>query len=495
MVSFNEIPTNLRIPFVTAEIDGSNAAKGPSALAYRALIIGQKISALGTAVADTLYKVTSADQVATLAGRGSQLHRQARAWFANNRSTELWIGVLADNAGGVAATGTVTITGPATAPGTLSLYIAGERVTVAVASGDTATAIATALSAAVGAVSGSSNYAVKASNVAGVVTLTAHHKGLEGNEIDVRVNYTDGDALPAGVGVAIVKMASGTLNPVLTTLIAGLGDSWFHIWTHPYTDATSLTAIETELSSRFSSSRMIDGVAFAAKNDTYANVGTLGAGRNSKHSVIVRTNESPTGSPEYAAAVAAVVAHHGAIDPARPMQTLELVGVKAPAELDRDTSQERNLLLFTGIATTRVGAGSVVQLDRLITTYRTNVAGSTDVAFLDLSTMLILMYARYNFRQRIASRYPRHKLGKDGVRYPSGEAVMTPSLGRAEAVAWFLDMSTATPVVFDPSTLPQFKADLVVEINVSDSNRLDFLLPPDLIGQLIVSAAKIQFIL
>jgi phage tail sheath gpL-like len=494
MVSFNEIPSNLRVPFVTAEIDGSNAAKGPSALAYRGLLIGTKLST-GTATADTLYKVTSADQVVPLAGRGSQLHRMARAWFAQNRNTELWIGVLAENAGGVAATGTLTIGGSPTAAGTIYFYVSGERITVPVAVGDTPTTIATALVAAIGATSGSSNYAVKASNAAGVVTLTAHHKGLEGNEIDLRLNYADGEALPAGVTGVIVKMASGTLNPVLTTLIANLGDSWFHVWAHPFNDATSLTAIEAELSSRFSSSRMIDGVAVTAKNDTYANVGTLGGTRNSKHSVILRTNESPTSPAEYAAAVAGVVANYGAIDPARPFQTLELVGVKAPAEIDRDTLQERNLLLYTGISTTRVGAGGVVQVDRLITTYRLNAAGSSDTAFLDLNTMLILMYARFNFRTRISTRYPRHKLGKDGARYPAGEAVMTPSIGRAEAVNWFLDMATASPVVFDPSGLDQFKTDLVVEVNASDPNRLDFLLPPDLINQLIVTAAKIQFLL
>ena len=493
MVAFNEIPSNIRIPFVTAEIDGSKAARGPSALDYRALLVGQKIAA-GTGTANTVYKVTSADQVIPLAGRGSQLHRQARAWFANNKNTEVWIAILADEGAGVAATGTLTITGPATAAGTLALYISGERVTVPVAVGDTATAIATALVAAIGATSGLTDYAVRASNVAGVVTLTAHHKGLEGNEIDLRMNYTEGDALPAGVGATIVAMASGTLNPVLTTMIANLGDTWYNVIAHPYTDATSLTAIENELASRFSSSRMIDGVAFAAKNASYSTVSALGLARNSKHSVIIRTNESPTSPLEYAAAVAAVVAKYGAIDPARPLQTLPVAGVKAPAEADKDTSQERNLLLYSGISTTRVAAGGVVQIERLITTYRLNAAGTPDTAFLSLQVMLVLMYARFNFRTRIASRYPRHKLGRDGVRYPSGEAVMTPALGRAEAVAWFLDMATVSPVVFDPSTLAQFKEDLVVEINGSDPNRLDFLLPPDLINELVVTAAKIQFL-
>jgi phage tail sheath gpL-like len=39
----------------------------------------------------------------------------------------------------------------------------------------------------------------------------------------------------------------------------------------------------------------------------------------------------------------------------------------------------------------------------------------------------------------------------------------------------------------------QFKADLVVERDALDANRLNFLLPPNLINQLVVTAAKVQF--
>lgn len=489
MVSFNSIPNNLRVPFVAAEFDSQRAAQGPALLPYRALIVGTKL-ATGTAASNSIVRVTNADQVVPLAGRGSELHRMAQAWFAENKSTEVWLGVLDEPGAGVAATGTLTVTGTATAPGTLSVYLGGRRVTVPVAVGDTATVIATALVAAIGATSGLRDFPVRASNAAGVVTLTAHHRGLPGNEIDVRLNYQDGDALPAGVSVAIVAMAGGTLAPALTTLIANLGDTWFQVIAHPFTDATSLGAIETELASRAGPMRMVDGLAITAKAATYSNVQSLGAGRNSPYSVIVRTNESPTPPSEYAASLAAVVAYHAQIDPARPLQTLPLTWVKAPAEIDRDTVQERNLLLFDGISTTRVGAGGVVQIDRVITTYQTNAAGSDDTAYLDASTVLTLLYLRYSFRTRILSRYPRHKLANDGTRIASGQAIMTPSLGKAEAVAWFREMESLGLVEgFD-----QFKADLVVERNVSDPNRLDFLLPPDLINQLIVSAVKFQFL-
>ena len=376
MVSFSSIPSTLRVPFVAAEFDASKAQQGPALLAYRGLIIGQKIAA-GSAAANSLTRVSSADQVVALSGRGSQLHRMAKKWFANNKSTEVYIGVLEDAAAGVAATGTLTVTGPATAAGTLSLYIAGERVQVAVASGDTAAAIATAIAAAITAATDLPVTAVAGTEAsAHIVTLTAKNKGEAGNAIDVRFNFQDGESTPAGVAVAIVAMANGATNPTLTSLIAAMGDQWFNVIAHPYTDATSLSAIEAELASRFGPLRMIDGVAFTSAAGTQGTLSTLGDTRNSQHSsILAQPGKSPLTPPcEFAAAYAAVVAYHGAIDPARPLQTIEILDVVAPAEADLFTMQERNLLLYDGIGTSRV-VGSAVQIERPITTYKSNAAG------------------------------------------------------------------------------------------------------------------------
>jgi phage tail sheath gpL-like len=484
-ISFNAVPSSLRVPFVAVEFDNTRAQQGPAILPYRALLVGQKLTAGGTAVANTLYKVTTADQVLTLAGRGSMLHRMAMAYFANNKFSETWIGVLGDNGAGVQATGTITVTGPATATGTISLYLGGVRVPVAVVNGDAQNAIATAINAAINA---NLDLPVTSSVTTNVVTLTFRHKGLVGNEFDIRANYQDGESLPAGVSLAVVAMSAGTTNPVLTTLITALGDSWFQVVAHPYTDATSLTAIENEMASRFGPMRMIDGVAFTAKQDTFGNLATLGLGRNSQHSSIMAANSSPTPPMEIAAAVGAVAAYYAQIDPARPFQTLPLNGVLPPAETSRFTNSERNTLLFDGISVSKV-VGGKVQLDRLITTFQTNSAGAADTSYLDVTTMFTLLYLRYSFRAQMTSRYPRHKLADDGARFGPGQAVMTPKIGKAEAIAWFRGMEELGLV----ENFDQFKRDLVVERNVSDPNRMDFLLPPDVINQLIVTGAQIQF--
>lgn len=486
-ISFNSISPTLRVPFTAIEFDGSKAQQGPAILAYKAIIIGQKLAA-GTAAANSLVKVTSVDQVITQAGRGSMLHRQALAWFAANKSTEVWLGVLADDAAGVAATGTITVTGPATAAGTIALYLGGERVTVGVANADTATVIAAAIAAAINA---NLDLPVTATSSLGVVTITFRHKGLSGNTYDVRHSFRDGEAIPAGVALASVALAGGTTSPVLTSLIAAMADLWFHVWAHPYTDTTSLVAIESELALRFGPMRSQDGLAITSMSGTFSAHTALGGARNSPHSVIVaQPGATPLVPPmEFAAEVAALVALHGAADPARPFQTLVMTRAIAPAETDQWSLDERNLFLFDGISTTKRAAGGIVQLERMITTYQTSPAGADDTAYLDATTMLTLLYLRYSFRVRMQTRYPRHKLAADGTRFGSGQEIITPKLGKGEAIAWFREMEELGLVEgFD-----QFKRDLVCERNPSNPNRLDFLLPPDLINALIVTGAQIQF--
>jgi phage tail sheath gpL-like len=487
-ISFNAVPSNLRIPFATAEFDSSRASQGPALLPYRVLIIGQKLAA-GSAGANTLQRVTNPDQVMALAGRGSMLHRMAMKFFANNKFTETWLGVLSDNGAGVAAVGTMTVTGPATAAGTLNLYLGGVLIQVAIAVGDAQNTIATAIGAAINA---NLDLPVTASVATNVVTVTFRHKGEAGNAYDMRLNYQDGEATPAGVAIAFVQLTGGTSNPALATLIAAMGDTWFHVIAHPYTDATSLTAIEAELSSRFGPMRMIDGVAITSASGTQGALSTIGDSRNSQHSAIVsQPGKNPlTPAMEFAAAVAGVVSFFANIDPARPLQTLPIQGVLPPAAADRFTNTERNLMLFDGIGTSKAVAGGVVQVERVVTTYQTNAAGASDTAYLDVTTMLTLLYLRFSWRNLVLTKYPRHKLANDGTRVGAGQAIVTPKTMKAEAVGWFRQMEALGLVEgFD-----QFKNDLVVERNATDPNRLDVLLPPDVINQLVVTAAKIQFL-
>lgn len=488
-MNFDQTP-NRRIPFVSIELDNSQAqGQRPAQLKYNALLIAQKLAA-GTAAADAAYRVTNAEQVAALAGANSMAHHAAQAWFASNKTTPLWVGLVADDGAGVAATATLTFLGPATAAGAISLYVGGRLVRVPVASADTATAIAAAVAAAINA----ANLIVTATANLGVVTLTCRHKGASGNDLDLRVNYyEDSEELPAGVTATPTAFSGGTTTPSLTALFAAIEDQTFHVVAHPYNDATTMQAINTELDRRWGPTVQKAGQAITAKPGNFATVSSWGetATLNAPTSTGFASDASPTPPWEDAAATAAVIAFYGELDPARPFQTLRIPWLKPGKATARFKTDERDLLLYSGVATRRVGPDGVVQIERAITMYRKNSSGGDDVSYLDLNTRLSLMYAINDLLTVIPQKYPRHKLGDDGVMYPAGEPIVTPTTIAGEALAWFDRMASSSPVVFDPSTRDQFKSELLVERN--GFVRVDLYVPPDLINQLLQTAVKLGF--
>lgn len=487
-ISFNGIPGNLRVPFVYVEFDASRAQQGPSTMPYRCLIVGQRL-ATGTVAELVPTRVTSAAQARTYFGRGSMLARMCELQLANNGVTECWAVALTDNAAGVQAAGSIAFGGPASAAGTIYAYVAGQRLTIGVTAGMTAAAMASALVAAVTAAPDLPVTAVVDGVNTAKVNLTARHKGAAGNDIDLRVNYYDAEVLPGSVTASIIGMSGGATNPTVDPIWAALGDEQYHVITWPYTDAASLVSLEGELSSRFGPLRQIDGVAISSATGSHSGLATLGSGRNSPHVSIMHAHGVPNPTWEVASAVAGVVSYYGNIDPARPFQTLGLTGILPPRKIDRFTLAENNLLLFDGISTFSVDAGGVVRLQRVITTYQVTANGADDISYLDLNTPLTLSYLRYDWRNLVLRRYPRHKLANDGTAYGAGQAIVTPKVMKAEAVAWFRMMEERGLV----ENIDQFKADLIIERNASDPNRLDMYMPPDLVNQLRVVAVQLGF--
>lgn len=490
MISFNKVPIDVRVPGQYLEMDNTKAIRGLIGIPTRVLMIGQKL-ATGTQTPLVPVPITKADQAKQYFGVGSQLWHMVQKFLAANSYTPLYVVAQSDNGAGVAAAGSVAFTGPATAAGTLNLYLGGRRVQVAVASAMISSALATAVAAAINA---DTTLAVTAA-VNGVntskVDITARHKGECGNSLDIRVNYYDDEQTPAGITATVVAMTGGSGNPDVTAALDAIGDEWFTDFIIPYTDSANLTVIETELSDRFGPMKMIDGHLFTGLSDTHANLVTKGQSRNSPFNSWMGARKSPTPPYEWAAVLGAVCAYNLKIDPARPVQTLELPGILPPAIADRFTLDERNILLFNGVSTFRVDAGGTVVIERVVTTYRQNSFGATDTSYLDIETMKTLTYLRYDTRTFIALQYPRYKLADDGTAFSRGQAVVTPSVIRASLIARFRMWEEAGLV----ENIDTFKEKLIVERDLNDPNRVNALIPPDIINQLRVFAGLVQFTL
>jgi len=485
MISFNKVPANARVPFAYVEFDSSRAQQGSAAYKYKVLAIGQKLSG-GTKASGELVPITNKDQASQYFGEGSQLAEMIKYFLLNNSATELMAIGYDDHASAVKASGTLTITGTATAAGVINLYVAGKKVVASVASGDDADTVAASINSAINA---DSSLMVDSSVTDNVVTVTAKNGGELGNDIDLRMNYAIGEETPAGVSVAIVQMSGGVQNPDVSSVFTTIGDEHINIFLHAYLDSANLSAFEVELEDRFGPIRQNDGYQISAMKGTYSEVQTFGDGKNSKF-LSVMDALGPCSPSAWAGAIAGQVSTSAEIDPAVPFQRLPLMGIMPPRIDERRNWNESNNLLFSGISTSSVVVDKVY-IQRVITTYRLNEAGASDTAYLDLNTPLTLSFLRYDYRNTMLVKYPRHKLGKDGGNYGVGSKVVTPSVLKAETIAIFRRWEERGLV----EDIDQFKSELLVEINSSDPNRADTLMSPNLINQLRVLGTQIQFLL
>ncbi|WP_449246431.1 phage tail sheath subtilisin-like domain-containing protein [Desulfarculus baarsii] len=484
-VTFDQIPENILVPGSYVEFDSSRAYESPLGLNQVLLLIGQKL-ATGTAKANEAVRVVRAEDADAKFGVGSQLAEMLRASFTANSYTERWAVPLTDNAAGVAATGSITFGGAPTADGTLNIWIGGRRVQVGVASGAALATIATNAAAAINA---DVRCACAATAAEAVVTLTCKHKGLWGNDLDVRINYYSDERLPTGLTATIAAMSNGASNPVLDDAISALGDRQFHYIALPYTDAASLSALESELAERWGPLRPYDGIGFCAAPGTSAELAALGESRNSPHVCILGTGLSPSRPDCCAAILASTAAYYLNSNPARPLQTLTLRGMLPPNELDRFTYAERNSLLYDGVSTYRVDSGGDCLIERVVTTYNQNALGVDDYAYRDVETLANLSDLRCQLRAMLSNSFPRYTLASNSTDVSPGAAVARPVDIWAKIVALCKQLETAGRL----QSVNDFKDEIIVELSETDNSRVNILLPAKLMAQLRVIAAKVQF--
>lgn len=499
MVTFNNIPAagTIRNPFMYVEVDPSGAAS-PSAEVNPTLIVGELLAA-GTAADGDLLKVDSVSQARSLFGEGSYLAEAVAAFRDNDAFSELWCLAFADSAGTALVT-TVTIVGTATADGTIELYINGQKVTTDVTSGDTATNMATNMAAAVTA---ATDMPVTAASALGVVTLTSRHAAEFTNQIDIRANYlgqAGGEVLPAGVtSVTVAVGTPGAGNQDLSSagpgsvgMAALLGDSAFDAIIHPYTDATNLANFESLLNDttgRWAWNVQIYGHAFTGKFDTAGNLTTLGTARNSGHQTIIGLEDYCAADYQVVAAAVARSAQSLANDPARPLQTLDLLGILPADKASRLTASQRNTLLFDGIATLYTDSAGTVRIERMITTFQTDSFGSASDALLDVNTLFTLMRVQRYWKAGITSRWPRYKLADDDTPIAEGQKIVTPKIVKGGIIADYAAMMQLGWV----ENLNAFASSIIVTRPAGDPNRLDMVVEPDLINQFRVLAVANRF--
>ena len=141
-ISFNNIPSNIKVPLFYAEVDSSAANTIQDSGA--SLIIAYSLIE-SSIERNKLIIMPTADQAKKIAGRGSQLSRMVEAYRNIDNFGELYVIAVDEPTVGSNATGSIQISGTAEETGTLSLYIGKSKIQSRVTVSDTAEAIANGL--------------------------------------------------------------------------------------------------------------------------------------------------------------------------------------------------------------------------------------------------------------------------------------------------------------------------------------------------------------
>jgi phage tail sheath gpL-like len=378
------------------------------------LLVGMYDPAKTSTVDYVPIKVLSADDVAQKAGFGSHAHRQALRFPSsvfNQGEGVYWVPVP-EEAGGTAATDTITFTGTATSSGTFAFLIGGERVTFGVQNGDDATAIGTALNNAITAVQ---NIAVTSGDAIGVVTNTCKFKGTQGNQIKqiINPNGTEDEKLnPSGVTVAFGNadgfLSGGATDPDLEDVFFDtngddkLGDRWYTQITCPFQDATNLGHYKSSGDKRSDPAvNRFFGAVVGYVNKTYSEALAIPATINSEWIGPIWDDRYLAPAFELGAEVTGIIADEQNQSPSRPYKTIALQGAfdSDPANLRQD---QLDALFRAGMSYCKV-ISSNLRLGDIALSYRTNdQAGSTEEWF-DMISLSLRQAKAYSLEQLFLS--------------------------------------------------------------------------------------------
>ena len=468
-INFEKIPASTRKPGVYAEWNTKLAVRNLPTNKQRVLIVAQHNNpALGELT--ELENVFSAADAAAKYGAGSMAHLMVTAAIKAYAYADLSLITVADNKAGVAAAGKITLSGTANTQGVLRVSIANaDTLTIGIGAEDTAATVAAAVKAAIDAVP---DLPVTATVAEAVVTLTAKNKGTAGNAIRIKTGNT-----AEGITAAVTAMTGGDANPDIAAALNAVVAEGHHIIACGINDETNLLKLRAHLDTVASPMEKRWAIGVYGQTGTLAQATTLAGRLNHGHIVSAWYRGTPSLPCELAAAFAAVMASEE--DPARPLNTLEIKGLNITPDAQWPLFNECNNALYNGLTPLTVVAGKV-QIMRAVSTYTKSAANVDDPALLDITTIRTLDYTRRAIKERIALRFPRDKLSDR----------LLPKV-KSEILDVLLKLEQAEII----ENAEANKGKLVVSRSLQDANRVNAVIPADVVNGLHVFAGRIDLIL
>lgn len=487
-ISFTEIPDALLVPGQYQEIDSSLA--GSVSDVKRALMIGT-MAASGTATAGKAVQVRSEDKAKSLFGNGSPAAVMAAEFLSHNTTEELYVLPIAEPTAGTKWERSFVIAANSSQSGSVSITVNGTEISAAVSEDATATAVA---SAVVAAVNGEENCPVEAEvvedseNNGASVKFISVVKGVSGNYNTVEVVSAAG-----GVTVTAQDAVLGTLSPDIKTPLENLGTVRYHYIASEFADNANLKALASELNDRYTALRQIDGRCFVALSgelgdgDTEDTMLHVAQSINCPHIVLVPRGTALQHPALWAAAWCAVLSRRLADDPAANTTDIEIDDLTA-SEFGFD---DRQTMLENGICTYRLDSTGTMLVERVVTSYTENSDGARDTSYLDIQVVETVSAIRTKINQEARKRFKTWKLAKTEENFGAGSKVMTPGVWRsflAELYQSYFIQEVQWCQDFD-----SYKNSIIVEVKSGSKTRLEYQHRPVLIGQFYIGAGLNQF--
>lgn len=528
-ISVAGVPASRKTPGVNFNVvlggSGTSAGQAPRRIVLLGNMIATPLTnsspafsvAAGTAAIATPVFVPSPDDAAVLFGSGSELHRMSIAVFAQDPSATLYACPVAE-ASGTPASVVLTFATTATAAFTVRLRLCGEVIDVGVASGDTVTAIATAVA---DAINDNPSLPYTAQNSLGVLTIEAKHDGPRGNTLIVdayfvsgtgaEVRITTSSPVSSGAGTTGVWSSNGTIGSEITLTSGATQDDFTNalaaIEPQRYDrivgaciDATNTGRIVTHVNAQAGPTVQLLEQALVGSTATLADCTTFATGRNASRLQVVWNHATVIPCWEVAAQVCAArlagdAAAGGsrvgeASDPAANLDFMELATVLTARVVgDQPTATEIENALNNGITPvgasgSRPGYGVIV---RSITS-RSLLSGTPNYAVLDTSSVTVPDYIADTLRADLAVTFAGCKLSPDSDSAPTAPRVVTPSIVRARIAQKLKEAEAAAILINVDANLPL----LVVEANALVPGRLDCEIPAAVIPGLHLIAGNVR---
>ena len=485
-VDFSLVPGSAIASAVFIEQEYKRSGVGGLLLPQKVALIGQ-FNVGKTPTANQPLAITSADEAANYFGLGSMLHLMAKALFAGLGTSGVEVDAFPVGDGTGTAAGAIAVSGTSTTAGTISLYIAGKLVTVAVASGTVKADIATAIANAINA---DLDLPVTATALDDDVTITCRWVGLSGNQINIAQDLGSGDASgePASVTLTITPMASGSADPSIETALANLNTTFYTWVVCPYNADASCDLLEASGAARIDPGVKKPFIGVVGSVAARADYLTWLSSRNSPWTTSFCVEGSPNHPAEIAAAVVGVCSKSADADPSRPFKTLLLPGIMPGAGADWTWAQ-KDAVETAGGSTYFTSNGSVGIYD-LLTTYVTNALGAVDESWRYTETIANIQAKIYSLDQLFSGTPFDRAVVVDDDAVTSKQYAISPK--RVKAYVINLVDNLWIPEGWSKER-DSIVAGILAEIDSTNPGRINVLIPDVITTGLRIMAIKYQW--